>query len=35
MYLEENNRLIPLNNDRLISSYSNIKDGAKIIAKIY
>ena len=35
MYLEQDNKLMPLNNDRLISSYPNIKDGAKIVAKIY
>ena len=35
MYLEENNKLMLLNNDRLISSYPNIKEGSKIIAKIY
>ena len=35
MYLEQDNKLMLLNNDRLISSYPNIKDGAKIVAKIY
>ena len=35
LYLEENNKLMLLNNDRLISSYPNIKEGSKIVAKIY